>query len=67
MRRLLERLGERDDLDAGSLEPGDVGKIGPKLALDHDQAIGGKRGDARAERFLDSVARSATPVARIGG
>ena len=52
-RRLLERLGERHDLDPGSLEPRDVGKIGPKLALDHDQAIGGKLCDARAERFLD--------------
>ena len=37
----------------GSLEARDVGEIGPKLALDHDQAIGGKLGDARAERFLD--------------
>ena len=51
-RRVLERLRQRHDLDAGCFQPGKIGEIGAKLALDHDQAIGIKLGDGVAKRLV---------------
>jgi hypothetical protein len=51
--RLLERLGERDDLDAGRLEPGEVRKIGPELAFDHEETKRRKGGQCPPERAFD--------------
>ena len=51
--RLLERQRERDRLDAGSFQAGEVRKIGPEIALDDDETIGGKARDFRAERLAE--------------
>ena len=49
-RRVLERLAERDHLDAGRLQARDVGEVCPEIAFDHDQAIGREAGDLAAKR-----------------
>ena len=48
-RRVLERLAEREHLDAGRLEVRDVGQVGPEIAFDHHQAIGRERGELAAK------------------
>ncbi len=49
-RKLLERLAERHDLDAGGLQRRDIRKVCPKIALDHNEPIGRQRRDLAAER-----------------
>ena len=48
-RRLLQRLGDGDDLGAGSFQPGKVGQVGAELAFDNDEPVGLKASDVRAE------------------
>ena len=44
-----ERLGDGHDFGAGSLQPGEVGKIGPKLAFDNDEPVGVESSNVGAE------------------
>ena len=56
-RRLLQRLGDGDDLGAGCFQSGEVGQLGPELAFHDDQPVGREARDLGAERSAQAQPR----------
>ena len=60
-RRVLQRVAEREHLDAGGLKVRDVGQVCPEIAFDHDQAIGRQAGESPPSARASSASLTAMP------